>query len=60
MRATSSIELCNSAERQALVALSLHEWLLRDGREDQARLAWVLHVEASTSKETLEHELGVD
>lgn len=54
----STLELCNTAERSALIALSLHEWLLRDGREDQARLAWVLHVEASTAQEALERELG--
>ena len=49
-----TMEIIGSAERAALLALSLHEWLLRDGREDQARVAWVIHLEASTSHETLE------
>ena len=52
------IQLCNSAERQSQIALSLHQLHVRDGREDLGGLAWVLHVEASAAKEILEAELG--
>ena len=59
MDGDETLDVLGSTERAALLSLSLHEWLLRDGREDQARVAWVVHLETSNSQETLERALQI-
>jgi len=50
-------DVMNSAERSALIVLSLYELLVEADRPDLARLAWVVYTGASKSAETLGRHL---
>jgi hypothetical protein len=57
MDAAALLDSLNASERATLNALTLHEWLTRDGRPDQARLAQVIYMDASSAQENLERIL---
>jgi len=59
MDGKTSLEILGSCDRSALISLALHEQLEREGRDDWARLAWVLHLEASRSSDTIGSALGL-
>jgi len=53
-------EIMSSAERAALITLTLHERLVAEGHPDLARLAWVVYTGAARSAEKMGAHLGVD
>lgn len=56
----TTYEIMSSAERSALITLTLHERLVAEGHPDLARLAWVVYTGASKSAETMGKYLGVE
>lgn len=59
MDAATTLAILGSADRAALVLLTLHNQLQEAGREDWARLAWVAHLEAAQSADTMSTALGL-
>ncbi len=56
----AALEILGSAERAALITLTLHEQLVDKGHPDLARLAWVVYMGASTAAEKLGADLGIE
>ena len=53
-------EILSSAERNALITLTLHELLVTMGHPDLARLAWIVYTGAASSAEKMGKQMGVD
>lgn len=53
------ITLIDRAEKNALLSLSLHGLLTEKGLQAEARIAWVLHLNASANAEQMGDHLGV-
>ena len=59
MDAPALLAILGSADRAALILLTLHNQLEAAGHQDWARLAWVAYLEASVSADDLGTELGL-
>ena len=59
MDAPTTLRVLGTAERDALISLTLHNQLEEAGHEDWARLAWAIHLGASRAADTLGASLGL-
>ena len=60
MDAGTTVEIINSAERAALLALSVHEHLVLKGESTLAREVYVIYLEASGSAIRMADKMQVE
>ena len=54
------LTLMGRAENNALLSLSLHDLLIEKDLHAEARVAWVLYLNASQNAESLGESLGIE